>query len=360
MRVVAYPRVSIIILNWNGREDTIECLESLYRINYPNYDVIIVDNGSRDDSAQKIKEYAEGNIEINSKFFRYNPHNKPIKVFEITEDEAKQGEFNRPAYEKFDPDRRMILIKNKDNYGFAGGNNIGIKFALSVLNPDYVLLLNNDTVVDPNFLTELVKVAESDEKIGIVGPKIYYYDYKGRSDVIVFTGAKLTLWNGKEYRYGFQEVDNNQWDKLISVGKIEGSCMLIKTEVIKNIGFLKHSFFAYWEETDFCFRAREHKYDLIYVPTGKIWHKVEARPKSSSWFRIYLMNRNKWIFIRENLKTRYLVLNLAYFLFVDFWINSVRYFLLLREAFLIKWYLLGNFDGLISGINRIKGRITSD
>jgi len=353
------PRVSIIILNWNGWRDTIECLESLYRITYPNYDVIVVDNGSKDDSIEKIKEYAEGKIKVNSKFFEYNPSNKPIKVFEISEEEARQGKFNRPLYEKYDVNRRMILIRNKDNYGFAGGNNIGIKFALSVLNPDYVLLLNNDTVVDRKFLDELVKVAESNEKIGIVGPKIYYYDYNERSDVIVFIGAKLTLWNGKEYRYGFQEIDNGQWDKLISVDKIEGSCMLIKKGVIRNTGFLDYSFFAYWEETDFCFRTKEHGYNLIYVPTGKTWHNVEARPKSSSWFRIYLMNRNKWIFIKKNLKIRYLLSNLVYFLFVDFWINIVRYFLLLRDVSLVKWYLLGNFDGLISGINRIKGRITS-
>ena len=109
-----------------------------YRITYPNYDVIVVDNGSRDDSVRRIKEYCEGKIEVNSKFFKYDPSNKPIKVFEISEDEARKGRFDRPLYEKFDPDRRLILIKNKDNYGFAGGNNVGIKFALSVLNPKYI------------------------------------------------------------------------------------------------------------------------------------------------------------------------------------------------------------------------------
>ncbi|ACJ17344.1 glycosyltransferase family protein [Thermococcus onnurineus NA1] len=107
------PRISIIILNWNGWRDTIECLESLYRITYPNYDVIVVDNASQDDSIEKIKEYAEGKIEVNLKFFKYNPNNKPIKVFEVSEDEARQGKFNRPLYEKFDVDRRMILIKKQ-------------------------------------------------------------------------------------------------------------------------------------------------------------------------------------------------------------------------------------------------------
>ena len=167
-----FPRVSIIILNWNGWKDTIECLESLYKITYPNYDVIVVDNGSKDDSVEKIKAYANGEIKVESKFFKYNPKNKPIKVFEVSEEDARYGRFKRTLYNKFDVNRRMILIRNKDNYGFTGGNNIAIQFALNVLNPDYVLLLNNDTVVDRNFLSELVKVAESDNRIGVLQPKI--------------------------------------------------------------------------------------------------------------------------------------------------------------------------------------------
>ncbi|WP_370520470.1 glycosyltransferase family 2 protein [Thermococcus sp. LS2] len=97
-----FPRVSIIILNWNGWRDTIECLESLYRITYLNYDVIVIDNGSRDNSIQKIREYCEGKIKVNSEFFKYSPYNKPIRVFEISEDEAKQGKFDRSLYEKFE------------------------------------------------------------------------------------------------------------------------------------------------------------------------------------------------------------------------------------------------------------------
>ncbi|CAB50099.1 glycosyltransferase family 2 protein [Pyrococcus abyssi] len=341
------PRVSIIILNWNGWKDTIECLESLYRITYPNYDVIVVDNGSRDDSVQKIKEYAEGKIRVNSKFFDYNPNNKPIKVFEINESEARQGEFNKLVYEKFDPNRRMILIKNNNNYGYAGGNNVGIKFALSVLDPGYVLLLNNDTVVDPNFLTELVKVAESDEKIGIVGPKIYYYDYKGRSDVISFAGEELILWKGTAVRYGEREVDRGQWDKLRVVDKIEGSCMLIKGKVLERIGLFDEKFFCYWEETDLCFRAKRKGYTLVYVPKAKIWHKIASSSGGTLRpFYIYHMTRNRIWFLIKNELYKSLKINLLYVFIWEIWFRFLTYLVYYKRPSLFSFYMQGIFDGI--------------
>jgi len=169
------PRVSIIILNYNGWKDTIECLESLYKITYPNYDVIVVDNGSNDDSVRKIKEYAKGKIKIDSKFFKYDPRNKPVKVFEIYENEAKQGKFSKTRYERLSPNRRMILIKNENNYGFTGGNNIGINFASKAFYPEYVLLLNNDTVATKSLVETLVSEAKREHYM-ITQPKIIHYD----------------------------------------------------------------------------------------------------------------------------------------------------------------------------------------
>ncbi len=273
------PKVSIIILNWNGWKDTVECLESLYRITYPNYDVIVVDNGSRDDSVQEIKEYAAGKIQVSSKFFEYSPNNKPIKVFEVSEDDVKRGRFNRPLYEKVDPDRRMILIKNKDNYGFAGGNNIGIKFALSVLNPDYVLLLNNDTVVDKRFLDELVKVAESDEKIGIVGPKIYYYEYNGRSDVIWFTGGRIHrwwIWIYNKDKAGIQDSNKETLSK--NVEWVSGAALMMNTRYFKT---LNSNYFFGNEDVELGINAQQKGLRVIYVPTSRVWHKVGVSRKKA-------------------------------------------------------------------------------
>ncbi len=304
------PKVSIIILNWNGWEDTVECLESLYRITYPNYDVIVVDNGSKDDSVQKIKKYAEGKIEVSSKFFEYNPYNKPIEAFEISEDEAKQGKFNRPRYEKFDVDRRMILIKNKDNYGFAGGNNVGIKFALSVLNSDYVLLLNNDTVVDRKFLNELVKVAESDEKIGIVGPKILYYYF----NKVQSLGVKLDYLRGLTISLGHM-LDP---DIAPSMGAIEcdyvyGACFLIKSEVILDVGILNEKLFMYGEETEWALRAKENGFIAKTILSAKIYHKDQQSSIKVLAVRFYYTTRNRILLLRMYSPRRYLLSGLFLF-----------------------------------------------
>lgn len=303
---MGHPRVSIIILNWNGWEDTIECLESLYKITYPNYDVIVVDNGSKDDSIQKIKEYCKGIIKVDSKFFRYNPKNKPIKIFEISEDEARQGKFNRPLYEKYDVDRRLILIKNKDNYGFAGGNNIGIKFALSVLNPDYILLLNNDTVVDERFLNELVKVAVQYENnnVACFSPIIYYYSqpdipqYYGKEyfspilssvyrDVFVIKREKLRSYLTK-------------FDDIIETELFTGAAVLFKRDIIMNVGLLDENIFMGWDDIKYSISLKNRGYKCLYVKRAKIFHKCSVKFKRLSPFRIYQDTKNKIYTIRSS------------------------------------------------------------
>ncbi|MDI3501476.1 MAG: hypothetical protein PWP22_1247 [Thermoanaerobacter sp.] len=277
------PRVSIVILNWNGWKDTLECLESLYRVSYPNYDIIVVDNNSTDDSVQKIKEYAEGKIHVSSKFFIYNSKNKPIKVFEITEDEAKQGKFNRPLYEKIDPDRRIILIKNKDNYGFTKGNNIGAKFALNILNPNYILFLNNDTVVDSTFLDELIKISESQFHAGILGPAVYWYE----SNIIQFAGGsqKLTFFIPKH---------NTEYlsDASREVDYIYGACMLLNTKMIKEIKLLDEALWSFREENEYALRAKQKGWKCIYVPYSRIWHKGGSSFGRMNRKIAYLLGKN--------------------------------------------------------------------
>jgi len=325
------PRVSIIILNWNGWKDTIECLESLYRVTYPNYDVIVVDNASRDDSIQKIREYAEGKIKVNSKFFKYNPNNKPIKVFEISEDEAKQGKFNRSLYGKFDIDRRMILIKNKSNYGFAGGNNVGIKFTLSVLNADYVLLLNNDTVVNKKFLDELIKVTKINGA-GIVGSKIYLYDSPTK---IWSVGGEIN-WS-KGYTYHITKIstsDNNL--RYINPLWTTGCSILIESEVIHNVGLLDTTYFVNYEDTDFCLRAYKKGYFVSVSLTSHVWHKEGSA-------KIWLSDKK----IYHSLKSQ--------FIFFKRWNKKVIPYLLLKNILILHAYLLtGNYRLYIAGLKGIQ------
>lgn len=139
------PLVSIILLNWNGYEDTLEALESLYQINYPNYNVIVADNNSTNDSIEKIKEYALGNIRVETEYTKY-VDNKPIKLTIVNE-----GEYSEIDNTSDENEKKLLLIKNNENYGFAKGNNIAIDYTIKYDNPDYILLLNNDTIVDPNF-----------------------------------------------------------------------------------------------------------------------------------------------------------------------------------------------------------------
>jgi GT2 family glycosyltransferase len=337
------PRVSIIILNWNGWRDTIECLESLYRISYPNYDVILVDNGSTDDSIGKIKEYCSGEIKVESRFVKYSTDNKPIKVFEISE--GASGSFPKSNYENVAASSRAIIIKNKRNYGFAAGCNIAITFALSTLRPDYILLLNNDTVVDMDFLNELIKTAEGDEKIGIVGPKIYFYDHLGRSDVISFTGEDVVPWKGAGQIYGYEEIDKGQWDEPMEPDRLEASCLLIRREVFEKVGLFDETFFMYYEETDICFRAKRAGFRLKYCPNAKIWHKVASSTGGMvSPVRIYFMTRNRPLFIMKNFPSEFW----KHILYVIFWEFKfyVRFYLIQRRDYrAFRYYIKGLTDG---------------
>ncbi len=287
------PKVSIIILNWNGWEDTIECLESLYHINYPNYDVIVVDNGSEDESIHMIRKYATGALEIESNFFSFSSHNKPIQIFEHKNIELESLSGTDIEFDKLNSNNKLILIKNDHNAGFSEGNNIGIKFSLGILNPDYILLLNNDTVVDENFLAELVTFANKKQKNGIVGPKVYYFD---NPDKIAYIGHNIDLCNGRISDPDMGVYKNSSPSKIDFV---VGCGLLIKKNVIEDIGLLDPNYFLYYEDVDWCLRARSSGYDVFYVPKSKIWHKIPLNERRSL-NSYYYGNRNSFLLINKN------------------------------------------------------------
>ncbi len=225
------PRVSIIVLNWNGVRDTIECLESLQRITYPDYEVIVVDNGSDGDDAEVLEE--------------------------------RFGDY-------------IHLIRNDRNLGFAGGNNVGMRYAMKS-GAQYVLLLNNDTVVDADFLTHLVEQSELDDRIGIVGPKIYYHDFKGRSDIIWSAGGRIQWWRLQIYRHiGLNDEDLPRYRNTVSVDWVTGAALMIKRCVIERLSFLNPRYFFRMEDVEYCIRARKEDYRVVYVPAAMVWHKVGA------------------------------------------------------------------------------------
>lgn len=267
------PKVSIILLNWNGWEDTIECLESIYKSNYPNYNVIVVDNYSQDDSIEKIESYCKGKIKISSDFFQYNVKNKPIPTVIYEEDEINYSNSNKIKFKSFN--KNLTIIKNKKNYGFAKGNNIGTTYALNILNPDYIFLLNNDTVIDANSLLNLVKVGESSEEIDIIGSKMYYYNLDGQKNILWFTGGIVNF-----FKYpGFFHSDINLIDDENNLMPekdcewVSGAAMMLK---VKNnsVPLLNTKYYFGCEDIDLCMNLRKKNIKIVVSLNSKIWHKV--------------------------------------------------------------------------------------
>ncbi len=337
LSVGEWPKVAIIILNWNGWRDTIECLESVYQIKYPDYNVIVVDNGSEDESIQMLKDYCEGKIEVNSNFLKYELNNKPIKMIEYTkiESETKYNEeFGTFCYEG-----QLIIIRCEKNYGFSEGNNIAMRYALRILNPSYVLLLNNDVVVDSKFLEELIKVGESDKSIGIVGPTVYYYSKRNR---IQSAGVKLH-WNTAKQNV----LRSNEIESIVDVDYVAGCALLAKTELIERIGYLDPYYFAYWEETDWCIRANKAGYRVICIPKSKIWHKGLSSSAKISGFHAYYMARNMFYFMRQHATRSQYILFILYFIGFRFWFTSAIYILYHKDINAFVYLLKGVREGTI-------------
>lgn len=224
------PRVSIIILNWNGLADTRECLHSLQKTDYASREVIVVDNGSSGDDVRCLAE-----------------------------------EFGN----------RIQIVRNERNYGFAGGNNIGIRHALEHSSPDYVLLLNNDTVVARDCLDELVRAGEADPVAGVLGPKMYYYDFGGRKDVIWTAGGRIGQWRPWVYDdIGRNDDDLPRYQRLAEVEWISGAAMMIKRRVLEEVSLLNTDYFFGSEDVEYCLKAKAHGFKSVYVPTARVWHKA--------------------------------------------------------------------------------------
>ncbi|MCG2686226.1 glycosyltransferase family 2 protein [Candidatus Parcubacteria bacterium] len=335
-------KVSIIILNWNGWRDTVECLQSLSKLAYPNYEVVVVDNGSTDDDREQLKSQ--------------------ISKLKSTTQNLK-------------------LIFNNKNLGFAEGNNVAIRQVLKEGRSDFILLLNNDTVVDKDFLSELVAAAQRDEKIGIVGPKVYYYDYQGRKDVIQTTGSTLNLFQERRrppLRFGGDEADTTvraegaykakqsttgsargslYWGKFPEVGEnpdragevdwVSGACLLIKVAAIEDIGLLDKSYFLFFEDIDWCLRAQRAGYSIFYTPRAVIWHKKGRSFEQNNVSQVYYYTRNLFWFEFKHADRRQLLcflLNYFAFIFPKYFLG---YWLVKRDRDLLKSYTRGIRDGIL-------------
>jgi len=244
--------VAIVVLNWNGRDDTIECLESLRRLEYPRFGVVVVDNGSTDGSVAAIK-----------------------------------GRFPE-----------VVVLETGANLGYAGGNNVGIKWALAKT-AEYILLLNNDTVVARDMLSELVSAAATVPEGSVIGPPIFYYD---KPDRLCFLGARWSNeYGGFRYEGGGKQLEHGV-PRIREVDYVNGCALMAGRSVFEEVGQLDEAFFLTYEETDWCYRARRHGHRCFVATSAKVWHKVSASfGGAKSPLIVYFMTRNKLLWARKHL-----------------------------------------------------------
>lgn len=337
------PRVSIVILNWNGWQDTIECMESLYQIEYDNYNVILIDNGSENNSLEEIRTYLDGKRPVESKYVEYASKDKPIRALEYSNNEALLGGGREDEIADLPSRNKIVIIRNDKNYGFAEGNNIGIRYALKSQKPDYILLLNNDTVVKSDFLNKLVNAIESDKQIGFVGPIIYYYNRNGRKDIISVAGINLILSRGSYRRIGSEEVDQGQYHAKARVDCLEGSCLLIRRAALDRIGLLDPSYFLFWEETDLCRRGFEAGYSCMIVPNAGIWHKTSSSKPGE--LVTYYKTRNRLWFVKSHATKQEFLSFFSYFCLFQFWATIASY-MYQRDQDRLSGFLKGVLHGI--------------
>lgn len=242
------------MLNWNGKMDTIECIQSLQKIDYTNYEIICVDNGSSDGSVECIRD-------------------------------------------RFPTVR---IVANKQNLGWSGGNNVGIRHALT-MGAEYILLLNNDAIVDAQIIRAFLDASKQMRGNTILGAKIYYYSEPKK---IQYAGAEFVF---GEYFFrhkgqGFID-DGKQWNQLEETEYANGAAMFFSKYVVRVVGFFDERFFLNWEEADWCARARRMGIKCYFVPEAMVWHKISASFEGGAKGGAYKYygRRNRFLWIEKNL-----------------------------------------------------------
>lgn len=244
-------KVAIILVNYNGVRDTIDCITSIEQCKFETYEIIVIDNCSIDSSYEELVK-------------EKNNHN-------------------------------FTLIKADENKGFSAGNNIGIKYAIENL-ADYILLLNNDTVVQDDFIERLIDGFEYSDKCGATIGKILFYS---NPDVIWYAGGSLNKRTARTEHFDYGKNDNPNDSEMKKISFATGCCVCLKREVVEQIGMMDEDFFLYEEDAEYSYRITSAGYDIVYNPNSVIYHKVSASTGNGSPLSQYYTVRNKYLFIRK-------------------------------------------------------------
>lgn len=279
-----WPKVAVIILNWNGYCDTIDCLESLQRVDYENFEVVVVDNASRDESVEKILSWCRNNG-IWYQQLSYNPDDIKIE-FSV---EKINGNTNSDCAFK-----HLVLLRLSKNTGFCGGNNIGMMQAASN-GAEFFLVLNNDTIVTPKFLKPMVEVACNDKKVGLVGGIICYAD---NPDRIWFAGGYLDGYLESHLDHQGDLYSNVVFDQVYDTGLVTGCLMLIPKSVYDRLGGFYEKFFIWSEDWDYSFRVKKAGYKLVLASQVRIFHKCGRSLGVMKPLSYYYGTRNRLILKR--------------------------------------------------------------
>lgn len=308
------PKIAVVLINLNQEHHTRECIQSLRQVpirqrssdfdelgertgqvRHGNLEIILIDNGSTDGSAFRLKnEFPE-----------------------------------------------IIVLRNEANLGFAEGNNIGIRFALQ-RGAEYVVLLNNDTIVESNFLIPLLELADKDPTIGVQSGKIMFHS---APNLIWYAGGHIHIHKGLAVHRGIFEEDKGQHDHIEETGYATGCLMFLTKRALEEVGELERSFFAYFEDFDWCLRAREKGFRVVYNPGSKIWHKVSTTSTHDSPAYLYFTMRNKILFVRRHSTMIQIILHLPYF-FYFYARQLLRLACKWRSWMGVRAVLLGISDGI--------------
>jgi GT2 family glycosyltransferase len=284
-----YPLVSIITVNYNHPEVTVELIKSLQKITYPNIEIIVVDNASQESPA------------------------------------VIQSTFSN-----------IIFIQNTENLGFAGGNNTGVRLAKG----KYILFINNDTEVMPDFLEPLVAKCESNDRIGAVSPKIRFFY---QPDTIQFSGqGPINPYTMRSFGYGYGATDIGQFDSDSTTNFVHGAAMLVPLSVIEKIGLMPECYFLYYEELDWCTRIKAAGYQLWYVHNSVVLHKESISTGKLTPFKTYYMNRSRLLYLRRNLTGLAFLVSILFQIFAAIPKNALV-FAFRKDAGHLKAYLKAIF-----------------
>ena len=270
-------RVYIVIVNWNGWKDTIECLESVLRLNYEDFKIVVCDNASADNSAEKIRDWSIGRLAagVNNPELAHlsnPPVAKPVIVRELILDAATEDNGSNRE--------QVTLIHTGANLGFAGGCNVGMQFALQDGECRYVWLLNNDTVVDPEALSRLVATSAHDSSVGMCGSLCVYYREPDR--VQAPGGMPINTWTGRvDPPHGLRRAGVAEYVRTKRIDYLNGASMLITRECLESVGFLNEQYFLYFEEIDITLRAAG-RYTITYDLGSIVYHKQGASAGTAS------------------------------------------------------------------------------